>query len=63
MESNETISDMFTRFTDIINGLKSLGKVYTNVEMVKQNSQVSTKKLKAKSDHDRKGEIPQKNGP
>ena len=36
MESSETISEMFTRFTDIINGLKSLGKVYTNVEMVRK---------------------------
>ena len=36
MEANETISQMFTRFTDIINGLKSLGKIYTNVEMVRK---------------------------
>ena len=36
MESNETISQMFTRFTDVINGLKSLGKTYTNVEMVRK---------------------------
>ena len=28
---------MFTRFTNIINGLKSLGKVYTNVKMVRKN--------------------------
>ena len=27
---------MFTIFIDIINGLKSLGKVYTNVEMVRK---------------------------
>ena len=36
METSETISETFTRFTDIINGLKSLDKVYTNVEMVKK---------------------------
>jgi hypothetical protein len=36
MKSDETISSMFTRFTDIINGLKSLGKEYTNVEMVRK---------------------------
>ena len=27
MKSDESITDMFTRFTDIINGLKSLGKI------------------------------------
>ena len=34
MEPSETISDMFTRFTNIVNGLKSLGKIYTNQELV-----------------------------
>ncbi|XP_038989467.1 uncharacterized protein LOC120113034, partial [Phoenix dactylifera] len=34
MKPNETITCMFTRFTDIINGLKSLGKSYTNPELV-----------------------------
>ena len=38
MEINESITEMFTRFTDIINGLKSFGKIYSNVEMVKKNS-------------------------
>ena len=37
METSEIIFEIFTRFTDIINGLKSLGKVYTNVEMVRKN--------------------------
>ena len=32
----ESISDMFTRFTDIINGLKSLGKVYSNIDLVRK---------------------------
>ena len=36
MESNETIYEIFTRFTDIINGLQSLGKIYTNVEIVRK---------------------------
>ena len=36
MKPDENISSMFTRFTDIINGLKSLGKEYTNVEMVRK---------------------------
>ena len=36
MEANEIIFKIFTRFTDIINGLKSLGNVYTNVKMVRK---------------------------
>ena len=31
---NKIIFEMFTRFIDIINGLKSFGKVYTNVKIV-----------------------------
>ena len=34
MKLNETISDMYTRFTDLINGLKVLGKCHTNIELV-----------------------------
>ena len=34
MESNEIISEMYTRFTNIINSLKSLGKFYSNQELV-----------------------------
>ena len=34
MEPSETISDIYTRFTNIINSLKSLRKVYTNQELV-----------------------------
>ena len=36
MELVESITQMFTRFTDIINGLKSLGKEYTNSELVRK---------------------------
>ncbi len=36
MESNETISCMFTRFTNIVNGLKSLGKSYTTSDLVRK---------------------------
>jgi len=36
MKSEESISKMFTRFTNIINSLKSLGKCYTNVENVRK---------------------------
>ena len=34
MESNENIYAMFTRFTDIINSLKSLGRTYSNSDLV-----------------------------
>ncbi|GAV69287.1 UBN2 domain-containing protein, partial [Cephalotus follicularis] len=33
MHDNESISDMFTRFTTIINSLKNLGKSYSNQEL------------------------------
>ena len=36
IDPNETISAMFTRFTDITNGLKSLGKIYSNVFLVQK---------------------------
>ena len=36
MEPSESISNMFTRFTDISNFLKSLGKDYTNFELVQK---------------------------
>ena len=36
MQPNETIKEMFTRFTDITNNLKYLGKTYTNEEMVRK---------------------------
>ena len=36
IESNATIFEMFSRFIDIKNGLKSLGKIYTNVKLMKK---------------------------
>ena len=36
MEPNETITSMFTCFTDIINCLKSLDRTYTNYDVVKK---------------------------
>jgi hypothetical protein len=36
MLDKETISEMFTRFTDITNSLIALGKVYTQAEMVRK---------------------------
>ncbi|GAV58565.1 LOW QUALITY PROTEIN: zf-CCHC domain-containing protein/DUF4219 domain-containing protein/UBN2 domain-containing protein, partial [Cephalotus follicularis] len=38
MHDNESISDMFTRFTTIINSLKNLGKSYSNQELVRKIS-------------------------
>lgn len=34
MNENESISEMFTSFTDIMNGLKDLGRDVSNVELV-----------------------------
>ena len=36
MAPNESIKDMFTRFTQIINNLDSLGKEFTNEENVRK---------------------------
>ncbi|GAV73241.1 UBN2 domain-containing protein, partial [Cephalotus follicularis] len=36
MHDNESISDMFTHFTTIINSLKNLGKSYSNQELVRK---------------------------
>ncbi|GAV82936.1 UBN2 domain-containing protein, partial [Cephalotus follicularis] len=36
MHNDECISDMFTRFTTIINSLKNLGKSYSNQELVRK---------------------------
>ncbi|GAV84332.1 UBN2 domain-containing protein, partial [Cephalotus follicularis] len=36
MHDNECISDMFSRFTIIINSLKNLGKSYSNQELVRK---------------------------
>ena len=36
MQPDKTIKEMFTRFTNITNNLKSLGKTYTNEEIVRK---------------------------
>ena len=36
IKPNETITDMYTRFTDIVNNLKNLGKAYTDFELCKK---------------------------
>ena len=34
MKPSETIGDMYTRFTDVVNGLKALGKSFLNLKLV-----------------------------
>ena len=36
IDPNVTISVMFIRFTDITNGLKSLGRKYSNIDLVQK---------------------------
>ena len=36
MEQNEIITSMFTCFTNIINCLKNLGRVYTNSDIIRK---------------------------
>ncbi|XP_012468724.1 uncharacterized protein LOC105786793 [Gossypium raimondii] len=45
---DERIKEIFDRFTDIINGLKALGKTYANKEMVKKILNSLTKSWEAK---------------
>ncbi|XP_020258752.1 uncharacterized protein LOC109835174 [Asparagus officinalis] len=48
MKKNETITEMFTRFTDITNFLIGLGKEYTQVEMVRKILRAQTPKWEKK---------------
>ena len=34
MKPSETVIDMYTRFTDVVNGLKALGNCFSNFELV-----------------------------
>ena len=36
IEPHETITEMFTRFIDVLNGFKSLGRDYTNSDIVRK---------------------------
>ncbi|GAV67633.1 UBN2 domain-containing protein, partial [Cephalotus follicularis] len=47
MHDNESISDMFTLFTTIINSLKNLGKSYSNQELQFKKKNGHFKKKKA----------------
>ena len=48
METNKIVFEIFTIFIDIVNDLKSLGKIFTNVKIVKKIKY--TKKLGTKVD-------------
>ena len=48
MKSDEFISEMFTRFTDIINNMKSLGKTYPHHEIVRNILECLPKEWKSK---------------
>ena len=48
IEPNEFITNMFIRFADIINGLKSLEKYYTNNELICKIFRSLSKVCKAK---------------
>jgi hypothetical protein len=48
MKKDENISEMSTRFTNIINFLKSLGKVFTNEENVRKILRSLLKRWEAK---------------
>ena len=48
MNKDENISEMSTRFTNIVNYLKSLGKIYTNEENVRKILRSLPKKWEAK---------------
>ena len=51
MQPDETIREMFTRFTDITNNHKALGKTYTNEEMVRKILRCLPKKQVGSQDH------------
>ena len=36
IESTESITGMYTRFTDIVNNLKNLDKVYTDADLCRK---------------------------
>lgn len=48
MDDNETIYEMFARFTNIINGLKALGRNIHNVELINK-SPIGFKEMGTKS--------------
>ena len=48
MDANESITNMFTRFTNIINALKGFGKVYTTSKNVRKIPRILPKTWEAK---------------
>ena len=48
MKPSETIGDMYTRFTDVVNGLRALGKCFLNSELVNKILRSLSKKWDSK---------------
>ena len=48
MNYDESISSIFTRFTEIVNSMKSQGKTYTNSELVRKILRCLPKNWEAK---------------
>ena len=48
MKASETIGDMYTRFTDVVNGLRALGKCFLNSELVNKILRSLSKKWDSK---------------
>ena len=55
MESYKSVHDMYTRFTDIVNSLETLGKAFTNCEKVKKIS--SAKRVETQENGHRRSKI------
>lgn len=45
MEPTKTISEMFIHFTDIINDLESLGRTYSNSNLVQKSSSFNARQV------------------
>ena len=50
MKEGEGIQEIFDRFNDILNGLKALGKTYSNSELVRKGLRALPKSWKSKKD-------------
>ena len=60
IEHDESIIEMFTHFTDIINDLKSLGKFYSNSDLVRKilRSLSDRKSTRLNSSHSGESRMP-----
>ena len=50
MKEGEGIQEMFDRFKDILNGLRALGKTYSNLELVRTIIRALPKSWASKKD-------------